>query len=132
VNKLNRYCLQSVFVTLLISVNPSRAEEIIVPEISTTDIEQRIGGEQDKEVADIPVQNSAPEVLETIEGDFSKTGRELMDEVYRRHRQYPYVYEEQSMVMVDRDGLRYPQVTALFARGRRWISQVPAGFQFPA
>ena len=77
-----------------------------MPEISTSDIEQRIGGEQDKEVADIPVQNSAPEVLETIQGDFSKTGRELMDEVYRRHRQYPYVYEEQSMVMVDRDGLR--------------------------
>ena len=44
--------------------------------------------------------------LQTIEGDFSKTGREIMDEVYRRHQQYPYVYEEQTMIMVDRDGLR--------------------------
>lgn len=44
--------------------------------------------------------------LQTIKGDFTKTGRELMDEVYRHHRQYPYVYEEQTMIMMDRDGLR--------------------------
>lgn len=29
-----------------------------------------------------------------------------MDEIYRRHQQYPYVYEQQSMVMSDRNGRR--------------------------
>ncbi|MEE8321643.1 MAG: hypothetical protein V3R68_07385, partial [Gammaproteobacteria bacterium] len=34
------------------------------------------------------------------------TGLEIMDEVYSRHQQFPYIYEEQSMVMVDRNGYR--------------------------
>ncbi len=34
------------------------------------------------------------------------SGREIMDEMYNRHQQYPYVYEQQSMVMRDRDGKR--------------------------
>ena len=34
------------------------------------------------------------------------SGRELMDEIYRRHHQYPYVYEQQSIVMSDRNGKR--------------------------
>ncbi len=33
-------------------------------------------------------------------------GREIMEEIYTRHQQYPYVYEEQSMVMRDRNGKR--------------------------
>ena len=33
-------------------------------------------------------------------------GRAVMDEVYRRHQQYPYIYEEQSIVMEDRAGNR--------------------------
>ena len=33
-------------------------------------------------------------------------GRQIMDEVYRRHQQYPYIYEEQSMVMEDSAGNR--------------------------
>ena len=32
------------------------------------------------------------------------TGRQLMQEVYDRHEQYPYVYEEQSMIMIDHHG----------------------------
>ena len=44
--------------------------------------------------------------LQTIKGDFSRTGREIMEEVHRRHQQYPYVYEEQTMIMMDREGLR--------------------------
>jgi hypothetical protein len=32
------------------------------------------------------------------------TGQELMEEVYLRHQQYPYVYEEQSMILVDQYG----------------------------
>ncbi len=34
------------------------------------------------------------------------SGRQLMEEVYERHRQFPYVYEEQSMVLIDRNGNR--------------------------
>ena len=33
-------------------------------------------------------------------------GREIMEEIYSRHQEYPYVYEEQSMVMRDRNGKR--------------------------
>lgn len=33
-------------------------------------------------------------------------GMQLMEEIYRRHRQYPFVYEQQSMVMRDRNGKR--------------------------
>lgn len=56
----------------------------------------------------IAADTGAEEVqkLQTIKGDFSRTGREIMDEVYRRHQQYPYVYEEQTMIMMDREGLR--------------------------
>ena len=36
----------------------------------------------------------------------SATGRQIMDAVYGRHQQYPFVYEEQSMVLVDRRGKR--------------------------
>jgi hypothetical protein len=32
------------------------------------------------------------------------SGRELLDLVYERHQQYPYVYEEQSMILIDQDG----------------------------
>jgi len=34
------------------------------------------------------------------------TGREIIDQVQERHRQYPYVYEEQSIVLTDRNGKR--------------------------
>jgi len=34
------------------------------------------------------------------------TGVEIMTEVIRRHQQFPYIYEEQSIVMVDRNGDR--------------------------
>lgn len=33
-------------------------------------------------------------------------GRRIMEVVQSRHRQFPYVYEEQSIVLVDRNGLR--------------------------
>ena len=46
-------------------------------------------------------------------------GRQLMQAVYDRHEQYPYVYEEQSMIMIDQQGnkntrklRRYSRVTA--------------------
>ena len=34
----------------------------------------------------------------------SWSGRELLDLVYERHHQYPYVYEEQSMILIDQEG----------------------------
>ncbi len=42
------------------------------------------------------------------EGDFDSyagaSGLELMEAVYTRHQQYPWVYEEQSMIMIDQRG----------------------------
>jgi hypothetical protein len=32
------------------------------------------------------------------------TGAEIMEEVDKRHQQFPYIYEEQSMILVDRYG----------------------------
>lgn len=44
--------------------------------------------------------------LAYAEPSMELNGGEIMEEVYSRHRQYPYVYEEQSMVMSDRNGKR--------------------------
>jgi hypothetical protein len=49
---------------------------------------------------EIPPGHGMPGVVATA------TGLEIMDEVYSRHQQFPYIYEEQSMVMVDRNGYR--------------------------
>jgi len=43
-------------------------------------------------------------------------GREIMEEVYRRHKQYPYVYEQQSMVMRDRNGQRTTRKAQRYSR----------------
>lgn len=44
------------------------------------------------------------------------SGRQLMEQVYRRHRQYPYVYEEQSVVLQDRDGHRETRLARRYSR----------------
>lgn len=44
------------------------------------------------------------------------TGLELMQEVHERHRQYPHIYEEQSMVMVDRAGERDSRKVRRYSR----------------
>lgn len=44
------------------------------------------------------------------------TGRRLMQEVNRFHHQYPYVYEEQSLVLVDRDGNRDTRLARRYSR----------------
>ncbi len=36
--------------------------------------------------------------------DRSVSGSEIMQAVYEMHEQYPYVYEEQSMILIDRNG----------------------------
>lgn len=38
--------------------------------------------------------------------DNGLSGQQLMEKVYERHQQFPYVYEEQSMVLEDRRGKR--------------------------
>jgi Outer membrane lipoprotein-sorting protein len=44
------------------------------------------------------------------------TGDEIMEEVYKRHQQFPYIYEEQSMVMEDRNGKRDTRKARRFSR----------------
>jgi len=44
------------------------------------------------------------------------TGSEIMEEVYRRHQQFPYIYEEQSMVMEDRNGDRDTRKARRYSR----------------
>ncbi len=39
-----------------------------------------------------------------------------MEEIYARHQQYPYVYEEQSMVMLDRNGKRDTRKAMRYSR----------------
>ncbi len=41
------------------------------------------------------------EFIDQFEG---ATARAIMEAVYERHQQYPYVYEEQSMILIDRFG----------------------------
>jgi hypothetical protein len=44
------------------------------------------------------------------------TGAEIMEEVYKRHQQFPYIYEEQSMVMEDRNGDRNTRKARRYSR----------------
>ena len=48
--------------------------------------------------------------------DDEKTGLEIMEEVYKRHQQFPYIYEEQSMVMEDKNGARDTRKARRFSR----------------
>lgn len=44
------------------------------------------------------------------------SGLELMEAIYEKHRQYPYVYEEHSMVLIDRDGNRRTRKAKVYFR----------------
>ncbi len=44
------------------------------------------------------------------------TGPRIMQEVQTRQHQYPYVYEEQSIVLVDRNGFRDTRTARLYSR----------------
>ena len=44
------------------------------------------------------------------------TGFEIMEEVYRRHQQFPYIYEEQSMIMEDKNGDRDTRKAKRYSR----------------
>ena len=56
-------------------------------------------------------------IQESIGSDSSETtGIEIMEEVYKRHQQFPYIYEEQSMVMEDRNGDRDTRKVRRYSR----------------
>lgn len=40
------------------------------------------------------------------ESELPLSGHQIMEEIYQRHEQFPYVYEEQIMILVDRRGNR--------------------------
>lgn len=44
------------------------------------------------------------------------SGLSLMQSVYDRHQQYPFVYEEQSMVLIDREGNRETRKAKMYLR----------------
>ncbi len=44
------------------------------------------------------------------------SGAEIMEEVQKRHQQFPYIYEEQSMVMEDRQGERDTRMAKRYSR----------------
>jgi outer membrane lipoprotein-sorting protein len=44
------------------------------------------------------------------------SGAEIMEEVQKRHEQFPYIYEEQSMVMEDRHGARDTRKARRYSR----------------
>ncbi len=44
------------------------------------------------------------------------SGRKIMEAVYDRHRQYPYVYEEKSMVLIDRHNRKQTRTLRRYSR----------------
>ncbi|MFT7685566.1 MAG: hypothetical protein ACI9FB_000909 [Candidatus Azotimanducaceae bacterium] len=46
----------------------------------------------------------------------SASGRDLMEKVYHIHQQFPYVYEEQSMVLLDRNGWKETRKLKRYSR----------------
>jgi len=44
------------------------------------------------------------------------TGLEIMQEIHKRHQQYAFIYEEQSMVMIDRNGDRDTRSVKRYSR----------------
>jgi hypothetical protein len=51
-----------------------------------------------------------------VESDQAWTGRRIMDEVFERHEQFPYVFEELSMILLDRDDHRDVRKARRFSR----------------
>lgn len=51
------------------------------------------------------------------------SGLELMEAVYSQHREYPYVYEEHSMVLIDRQGNRETRQLKMYSRVEQDLKQ---------
>jgi len=54
--------------------------------------------------------------LKPVQAGEIKTGRLIMDEVFKRHELYPYVFEEQTMIMMDSSGNRDVRKVRRFSR----------------
>ena len=60
---------------------------------------------------------AAPTLSIAVEdGEQAWTGREIMREVFERHEQFPYVYEEQTMVLMDAAGNREVRKSRRYTR----------------
>ncbi len=60
------------------------------------------------------------------------SGRALMEMVYARHRAFPYVYEEQSMILIDRHGRRETRRARRYSRRENGREQFLLLFDAPA
>ena len=61
--------------------------------------------------------SSTPSAQEQPDEIFDEaTGLEIMQEVHKRHQQFAFVYEEQSMVMIDRNGNRDTRKVKRYSR----------------
>jgi hypothetical protein len=60
---------------------------------------------------------SSLQAQESIDENFDQAlGLEIMNEVYKRHQQFAYIYEEQSMVMMDKNGDRDTRKVKRYSR----------------
>ncbi len=65
----------------------------------------------------IPSENLGPLGLNSGQiSDQSMTGAQIMAEVFQRHKLFPYVYEEQTMVLTDKAGHRDVRKVRRFSR----------------
>lgn len=59
---------------------------------------------------------SIPPLSKPVQADEAWTGRGIMDAVFKRHQLFPYVFEEQTMVMMDGAGNRDVRKARRFSR----------------
>jgi hypothetical protein len=57
-----------------------------------------------------------PVFSEPVRANEIWTGRRIMDEVFKRHEMFPYVFEEQTLIMMDRAGNRDVRKARRFSR----------------
>jgi len=62
---------------------------------------------------------SFPLLFKPVQADEMWTGRRIMDEVFKRHELFPYVFEEQTIIMIDRAGNRDARKVRRFSRVER-------------
>ncbi len=64
----------------------------------------------------LPVLLFFPVFSEPVRADDTWIGRRIMDEVFKRHEMYPYVFEEQTIIMIDSAGNRDARKARRFSR----------------
>jgi len=68
------------------------------------------------EQSDADSENIEIVIKQDEQSSLDWSGIRMMEEVYNRHQQFPYIYEEQSMVMVDRKGDRDTRKARRYSR----------------